>query len=78
MCRGHTVVVDDVAHGPGAQVTLDRAEAARLGGLGFVADAPPVLDTAEPRPAGKKEQAAQDARTAGDGTDWGDDLGGLN
>lgn len=45
--RGHTVVVGDVAHGPGAAVTLAPAEAQRLAVLGFLADAPP-----EPDPVG--------------------------
>ena len=45
--RGHTVVVGEVEHGPGAPVALDPAEAGRLAALGFLADTPPLPAAAE-------------------------------
>ena len=41
-----------------------------------IAAAPYAHPRADVKPAGKKDLAIEAARTAGDGTEWGDDLAG--
>jgi hypothetical protein len=52
-----------------------RADDARRDRMAIAA-APYAHPRADAKPAGKKDLAIAAARTAGDGTEWGDDLAG--
>jgi hypothetical protein len=60
VARGRTVLLNNVAHGPGTPLSLEADEEKHLVGAGFLVAAPPILE-----PMSQLEAASRNPRNIG-------------